>query len=128
MLALVKPERPIRGPFILWFCVAWPYETVHNMIRDHRLSQRGYNILDARESVTGYVSVIESTQNHMRALRCDHSLLGGVWLPEGQWKDAGIVVPESIYSIFVMLEAVRLMEFVNVKTKTLDRDKYALVM
>jgi hypothetical protein len=113
---------------ILFGCIGWQYEGIHNRTRDQRLNEIGYKILDARDSVTGYVSVIENTQNHMRALRCDHSLLGGVWLPEGQWKSAGVVMPESIYSIFVVLEAVRLMETVDVKSNTPDQEKLALVM
>jgi len=124
----VRKRLPRWQQLILFACIGLPYEAVHNKMRDQRLNERGYKILDARNSVTGYVSVIENTQNHMRALRCDHSLLGGVWLPEGQWKEVGAVVPESIYSIFVMLEAVRLMEVVNVKSKTPDCEKSALVM
>ena len=39
-------------------------------------------------------------------MRCDHSLLGGEWLIKG----ARNSMPEPIYGVFVMLEAVRLVE------------------
>ena len=43
-------------------------------------------------------------------MRCDHSILGGIWteLPPGVEQSA--VVKEPIYSVFTMLEAVRLVE------------------
>ncbi|KAL7794511.1 S-adenosyl-L-methionine-dependent methyltransferase [Trichoderma ceciliae] len=62
-------------------------------------------LLDRRESVTGYISVVENTKNKMRLLRADHSLLGGDWV---EWR--GNQVMEPIYAIFVTLEAVRLVE------------------
>ncbi|OLN85104.1 Methyltransferase-like protein 13-like protein 1 [Colletotrichum chlorophyti] len=62
-------------------------------------------LLDRKESVTGYVSVLESLQAGYRVLRCDHSLLGGEWV-----KYRGPRVAEPIYGVFVMLEAVRLVK------------------
>ena len=66
----------------------------------------GFRVLARQDSVTGYISVLENVEHGFRALRCDHSLLGGIWLP----KDGDQSVPESIYGIFATLEAVRLVE------------------
>ena len=67
-------------------------------------------ILERQESVTGYISVLENTKENFRVMRCDHSILGGIWteLPPGVEQSA--VVKEPIYSVFTMLEAVRLVE------------------
>ncbi|KAL0934244.1 spermine spermidine synthase [Colletotrichum truncatum] len=65
-------------------------------------------ILDRKESITGYVSVLESIKDGYRVLRCDHSLLGGEWV-----KHKGPRVAEPIYGVFVMLEAVRLVKTKN---------------
>ena len=65
-------------------------------------------VLDRRESITGYVSVLESMTQGFRVLRCDHSLLGGEWT-----KYPGKIVAEPIYGVFVMMEAVRLVERVG---------------
>ncbi|KAL7816200.1 S-adenosyl-L-methionine-dependent methyltransferase [Trichoderma gracile] len=62
-------------------------------------------LLDRRESVTGYISVVENTQSRMRVMRADHSLLGGDWV---EWR--GNQVTEPIYAVFVNLEAIRLVE------------------
>lgn len=77
-------------------------------------------LLDRRESVTGYISVVENTQKKMRVLRADHSLLGGDWL---EWR--GNQLTEPIYVVFVTLEAVRLVER---ETPVPDADAKALVM
>jgi hypothetical protein len=75
------------------------------------LNAHEYMILDRRESLTGYISVVQSIAQGFRVLRCDHSLLGGEWtklraLP--QFKDNQVAEP--IYGVFAMLEAVRLVE------------------
>ncbi|KAK2624723.1 hypothetical protein QTJ16_005916 [Diplocarpon rosae] len=70
------------------------------------LGSANWTLLDRRESLTGYVSIIESEQLGYRVMRCDHSLLGGEWLI----KPARNAMPEPIYGVFVMLEAVRLVE------------------
>lgn len=72
-------------------------------------SRYAFNLLARTESNTGYVSVLENTHDAIRLLRCDHSLLGGVWLPTPERVKQGISVPEPIYPVFTMLEAVRLM-------------------
>ena len=43
------------------------------------LATHNYSLLDRRDSITGYVSVLEDKVNQYRVLRCDHSLLGGEW-------------------------------------------------
>ena len=73
---------------------------------NQRLASEGYAVVDRQESVTGYISVLENVKDSFRALRCDHSLLGGEWLnyPTGNAPR----LKEPIYAIFVTLEAVRL--------------------
>lgn len=80
----------------------------------------GWMLLDRRESVTGYVSVLESLERGFRVMRCDHSLLGGEWV---QFK--GKRVAEPIYGVFAMLEAVRL---VDTETPVADADAKALIV
>ncbi|KAI0129551.1 spermine/spermidine synthase [Xylariales sp. AK1849] len=69
------------------------------------LGAQGWSLVDRRESLTGYLSVLDSGQDGFRVMRCDHSLLGGEWtnLPR-------IRVGEPVYAVFATLEAVRLIE------------------
>lgn len=84
------------------------------------LHAQNWTLLDRRESVTGYISVLESAEQGFRVLRADHSLLGGEWV-----KIPSPVVAEPVYSVFVMLEAVRLVE----RTEPIvDSEANALVM
>ena len=84
------------------------------------LQADNWALIERTESVTGYVSVLESIEKGFRVLRCDHSLLGGQWVMiQGQ------KASEPIYGVFVMLEAVRLIE---TKEKPADKDAQALVM
>lgn len=71
-----------------------------------KIESEGYAIVDRWESNTGYVSVVDNLKDGFRVLRCDHSLLGGIWMRE----QSPSVLAEPIYSIFVTLEAVRLAE------------------
>jgi hypothetical protein len=90
------------------------------------LAEVGYVVLDRAESVTGYVSVVDSPKEGYRVMRCDHSLLGGEWvkfLGQGQFK--GNQVAEPIYGVFAMLEAVRL---VKTPEPIVDSEAQALVM
>jgi hypothetical protein len=95
------------------------------------LQVQGYSLVARQESLTGYISVLDNIKDGFRVLRCDHSLLGGEWL---HYQDNPISNPrklrEPVYAIFAMLEAVRLVEFQNLKTRTLipDNDSQALVM
>ena len=80
---------------------------------NNTLALSNFTLLDRTESVTGYISVLESQSDPpYRALRCDHSLLGGNWLapPRTPGSSRDTLVPEPIYAIFTMLEAVRLID------------------
>lgn len=72
------------------------------------LRSEGYEIIDRQESITGYLSVIDNLKDGYRVLRCDHSLLGGEWTRHQDSHSR--VLNEPIYAIFVILEAVRLIE------------------
>jgi hypothetical protein len=65
----------------------------------------GFTLLDRHDSVTGYLSILESTTDQFRVMRCDHSLLGGEWL-----RSTSGALKDPIYGVFAMLEAVRLVE------------------
>ncbi|KAG5950010.1 hypothetical protein E4U53_005565 [Claviceps sorghi] len=80
----------------------------------------GWLLLERRESVTGYLSVVQSMKQGFRAMRCDHSLLGGEWIDHREGP-----VSEPIYGVFAMLEAVRLAETVP---PVADQDAKALVI
>ncbi|KAG5291884.1 spermine/spermidine synthase [Histoplasma ohiense] len=87
--------------------VHFPFE--HNTaLLNSTLQGENFVLLHREESLTGYLSVLENVKEHYRVMRCDHSLLGGEWtqLPNAQFPE----VREPIYSIFTMLEAVRLIK------------------
>ncbi|KAG8625313.1 hypothetical protein KVT40_007064 [Elsinoe batatas] len=86
----------------------------------------GWKLLDRKESVTGYVSVLENSNPAFRVLRCDHSLLGGEWILNDQMRSEGVTGTEPIYAVFEILEAVRLVETINPTKK--DSEKQALVI
>jgi hypothetical protein len=104
---------------------------VHNPLQrttdvlNNTLALHNYTLLERRESLTGYISVLENTKDEFRVMRCDHSLLGGEWKtppPKGQSPRA----KEPIFAIFAMLEAVRLVEPEAGKPRLLDSQKRAL--
>ncbi|KAF8457472.1 S-adenosyl-L-methionine-dependent methyltransferase [Terfezia claveryi] len=73
------------------------------------LAAQNYTVLARAESLTGYISVIENTFERYKVMRCDHSLLGGEWLmPPPGLEYLANGEKETIYPVFVMLEAVRL--------------------
>ncbi|KAH8665826.1 spermine/spermidine synthase family protein-like protein [Tricladium varicosporioides] len=74
------------------------------------MAKSGWSLIDRKESLTGYMSIIESAEQGFKVMRCDHSLLGGEWLA---YKSSN-GLREPIYGVFVMLEAVRLMETTQV--------------
>ncbi|KAI1737440.1 S-adenosyl-L-methionine-dependent methyltransferase [Xylaria scruposa] len=82
------------------------------------LNANGWSLIDRWESNTGYISVLDSYANGYRVMRCDHSLLGGEWTKFGR-----NIVAEPVYSVFVQLEAVRL---VQVPGKVPDNEAHAL--
>jgi hypothetical protein len=87
---------------------------------NNTMGAQNWTLIDRKESLTGYLSVIESNERGFRVMRCDHSLLGGEWVMiQGQ------KASEPIYGVFVMLEAVRLIE---TKPVVADADASALVM
>jgi hypothetical protein len=85
------------------------------------LAGHDFKLLARQESLTGYISVLEHVSMGYRVMRCDHSLLGGNWIkyktPTG--------VPEPIYAVFVMLEAIRL---VRTPQPIIDEEASALVI
>ena len=92
------------------------------------LQSYGYSLVARQESLTGYISVLDNPKDGFRVMRCDHSLLGGEWIhaPKAYQQK----VREPIYSVFAMLEAVRLVEteFSKEDAFTSDNDANALVM
>ncbi|EUC38389.1 hypothetical protein COCCADRAFT_32583 [Bipolaris zeicola 26-R-13] len=91
---------------------------------------QNYTLLARQESVTGYVSVVESqSESAFRLLRCDHSLLGGEWLVTPEAYAKGQRQRESIFAVFVLLEAVRLIEPPVASIPAVDEsEKSALVI
>ncbi|KAL7276519.1 hypothetical protein RUND412_000476 [Rhizina undulata] len=76
-----------------------------------------YTLIARQESITGYISVLENNQLGIRVLRCDHSLLGGEWVrtptgwsPPPGFEHTATEFKEPIYAIFVIMEAVRLID------------------
>ena len=92
------------------------------------LQTHGFSLIARQESLTGYISVLDNTKDGFRVMRCDHSLLGGEWFPQPGHESQ---LCEPVYAIFVMLEAVRLVQSTDgtgSKQGVEDRDKSALVM
>lgn len=85
------------------------------------MAKNGWSLLERQESLTGYISILESSKDGFRVMRCDHSLLGGEWLT----KMSESPIAEPIYGVFVMLEAVRL---VQVKDPVPDKQASAFVV
>jgi hypothetical protein len=76
------------------------------------LAAYNHTLIARQESNTGYISILDNTEIGYRVMRCDHSLLGGEWQapPKGMEHIARPNFKEPIYAIFVILEAVRLVE------------------
>jgi hypothetical protein len=74
------------------------------------LAHSNYSLIARHESNTGYVAVLDNFAEGYRVLRCDHSLLGGEWQrpPKGLEHQITGRFREPIYSVFILLEAVRL--------------------
>ena len=92
---------------------------------NNTLFEYQYALLERHDSLTGYISVVKNKKDGFLALRCDHSVLGGEWLVTAARKRTGQEVRETIYAVFTMLEAVRL-----IKTEVFapDDEKDALFM
>ena len=96
-------------------------------IVNQTLHGQGYSLVARQESLTGYISVLESLDQGFRVMRCDHSLLGGEWID--RHGSARSKLGEPVYSCFVMLEAVRLVECNSCENLIKsDREQQALVM
>ena len=104
------------------FCIPLPYA---NDMLNHTLNQYGYSLVARQESNTGYISILDNTKDGFRVMRCDHSLLGGEWLAEGS---LGSNLREPIYAVFVMLEAVRLVQPGSGRRRAHNGQENALVM
>ncbi|KAI9726937.1 MAG: hypothetical protein M1828_000285 [Chrysothrix sp. TS-e1954] len=99
-----------------------------NLSTSLSLPNSDFVILDRRQSLTGYISVLQNNEEQYRVMRCDHSLLGGIWMPnEDRIKD-GITVPEPVFPVFTTLEAVRLMEPLESSQQSITRQPSALVI
>lgn len=118
-----------------WLLLVYPLSQNQHMplkyttnIQNQTLHDQGFSLLARKESVTGYISVLENLDQGFRAMRCDHSLLGGEWVDRQGISRSHL--GEPIYSCFVMLEAVRLVrsEFAHSQLLKPDSEKQALVM
>ncbi|KAG6198281.1 hypothetical protein E4U10_007081 [Claviceps purpurea] len=114
---LVYTAFPFFHIFLLNTHVQSPAATKNLM---SSLMTDGWLMIERRESVTGYLSVLQCMQQGFRVMRCDHSLLGGEWI-----NHRGGPVSEPIYGVFAMLEAVRLAE---TTPAIADQDAKALVI
>ncbi|MCJ1402806.1 hypothetical protein MMC11_006027 [Xylographa trunciseda] len=76
-------------------------------VLNNTLHMHNYSLVARQESLTGYISVLDNLQDNFRVMRCDHSLLGGEWTFPSKYESR---VKEPIYSVFTLLEAVRLVE------------------
>ena len=114
--AFLTPSRAVllAFPAILHTLWANPHHSSNHafqLANSTLISTQNYTLLARHESITGYISVIENdADNAFRLLRCDHSLLGGEWLVTPDAYTKGQRQPESIFAVFVLLEAVRLVE------------------
>lgn len=85
-----------------------------------------YSLVERQESLTGYISVLDNFELGFRAMRCDHSLLGGEWTRRPSHYNPQVSDP--IYAVFTMLEAVRLVEVAPELPRKRDTNSNALVM
>lgn len=114
--AFLSPSRVILLAFpailhTLWANPHHPSTHGFQLANSTLMATEQYTLLARHESLTGYLSVIENhVDNAFRLLRCDHSLLGGEWLVTPEAHRKGQRKPETIFAVFVLLEAVRLIE------------------
>ncbi|KAL5118682.1 hypothetical protein ACEQ8H_003359 [Pleosporales sp. CAS-2024a] len=124
--AALHPSRLILFAFPAILHTLWA--NPHN-VSDHGFqlanstlfANENYTILARQESITGYVAVLENNApNAFRLLRCDHSLLGGEWLVTPEAYRQGQRQRETIFAVFVLLEAIRLVKPLDPSTPALD--------
>lgn len=89
------------------------------------LHNYAYSLVARQDSNTGYISVLDNIRDGFRVMRCDHSLLGGEWFPQPGHEHQ---LREPVYAIFVMLEAVRLIQPASGVQELQDRQENALIM
>lgn len=133
--AFLTPSRIVILAFPAIFHTLWvnphhPSQHGFEVANSTLISNQNFTLLARQESLTGYVSVIENhADNAFRLLRCDHSLLGGEWLVTPEAYKKGQRQRESIFAVFVLLEAVRLIEPISPSTPVIDnKQKSALVI
>ncbi|KAF2114146.1 S-adenosyl-L-methionine-dependent methyltransferase [Lophiotrema nucula] len=132
--AFLQPSIVIlfAAPAILHTMLANPHYASESALQKANatlFATQNFTLLARQESVTGYVSVLENdAENAFRLLRCDHSLLGGEWLVTPSSFEKGQTQRETIFSVFVMLEAVRLVEDEDIEEIVPDSQKSALVI
>ncbi|KAI4128865.1 MAG: hypothetical protein LQ338_002494 [Usnochroma carphineum] len=104
----------------------FPFPYANNQLNT-TLHKHGYSLVARQESKTGYISVLDNINDGFRVMRCDHSLLGGEWIPP---HGHAVKLREPIYAVFVMLEAVRLVvpETENHQRQGNNRQENALVI
>lgn len=90
------------------------------------LRAEGYSLVARQESLTGYISVLDNVNAGYRVMRCDHSLLGGEYVNKPKVSR----YKEPVYTIFLTLEAVRLIHTKSSEKQQLatSNDRRALVM
>lgn len=118
--ALVVTILPLLHIFTLNIHSSLSHTTA---VLNSTLQAQDFVILARQESLTGYISVLDNLKDGYRVMRCDHSLLGGEWLQRET--SHAFRLQEPIYSVFVTLEAVRLIKPQVAKP---DNKKQALVM
>ncbi|KAL8706649.1 MAG: hypothetical protein Q9225_007927, partial [Loekoesia sp. 1 TL-2023] len=101
-----------------------PFPFANDML-NLTLNKHGYSFVARQESNTGYISVLDNSRDGFRVMRCDHSLLGGEWLEQGGQAPG---LREPVYAIFVMLEAVRLVQPKAGTVRAQDDQESALVI
>jgi hypothetical protein len=106
----------VHSPLLL------PTEVLVKILKTHQ-----YALVDRQESLTGYISVLDNLKDGFRVMRCDHSLLGGEWASP---QFSASTIKEPVYSVFVILEAVRLVvsQSAGPSVPVPDSEKHALVM
>jgi hypothetical protein len=99
---------------------------------------REYTYLARGESITGMISVVENSDKGFRVLKCDHSLLGGLWygikynelaaqgVPPGNLDRRTLEEAESVYTAFLVQEAVRLIKRPDIEQR--EPEDKALIM
>jgi hypothetical protein len=94
-----------------------------------------YTYLARQESLTGMITVVENSEVGYRVLKCDHSLLGGLWtgikrrelVARGLTEDLdfkSVHEADSVYTAFYLQEAARLTER---KTRDSQYDKVLIM-